>query len=175
MNTEKYLIAYFAQKGNEETSNSAKLASQASALLKDKGVDFDTFVITPTEEYPSDPEAFRLATKAEKDLKARPELTAKHGGMKYVKGILLIAPNWYDSVPAAVFTFLDEYDFTGKRLVPVISSKENAAAVREEIRDFLPNTWVLDGVDVLEGQTADASAELKKAVEQLFQPSTSKH
>ncbi|MDE6558328.1 MAG: hypothetical protein K2K29_00380, partial [Muribaculaceae bacterium] len=131
--------------------------------------------ITPTEEYPSDPEAFRIATKAEHDLKSRPELTAKHGGMKYVKDILLIAPNWYDSVPAAVFSFLDDYDFTGKRVVPVISTKEDAVKVRCEIRDFLPTTWVLDGVDVLEDNTADASAEMKEAVAQLFQPSTSKH
>ncbi|MDE6810927.1 MAG: NAD(P)H-dependent oxidoreductase [Muribaculaceae bacterium] len=175
MNTEKYLIAYFAQKGKEETSNSAKLATQAAALLKEKGVEFETFVITPTEEYPSDPEAFRIATKAEHDLKSRPQLTAKLGGMKYVKDILLIAPNWYDSVPAAVFSFLDEYDFTGKRVVPVISTKEEASEVRKELRDFLPDTWVLDGVDVLEKDTEDATSELKKAVEQLFQPSTSKH
>ncbi len=175
MNTEKYLIAYFAQKGNEETSNSAKLAKQAEALLKEKGVEFETFVITPTEEYPSDPKLFEVATKAEKDLKSRPELTAKYGGMKYVKDILLIAPNWWDSVPTPVLTFFDSYDFTGKRVVPVISTKEPAGKVREEIRHFLPNTWVLDGVDVAEENTEDASKELAEAVAQLFQPSTSKH
>ncbi|MDE7463139.1 MAG: NAD(P)H-dependent oxidoreductase [Muribaculaceae bacterium] len=175
MNTEKYLIAYFSQKGKEETSNSAKLAKQAAELLKAKGVDFETFVITPTEEYPSDPALFEKVTKSENELKARPELTAKYGGMKYVKGILLIAPNWWDSVPAAVRTFFDEYDFTGKRVVPVISTKESAAKVRQGVRDFLPNTWVLDGVDVPEDKTDSASAELSEAVAQLFQPSTSKH
>ncbi|MDE6273338.1 MAG: NAD(P)H-dependent oxidoreductase [Muribaculaceae bacterium] len=175
MNTEKYLVAYFAQKGKEETSNSAKLAKQAEALLKEKGVDIETFVITPTETYPEDPEAFLIATKAEKELKSRPELTAKLGGMKYVKDILLIAPNWYDSVPAAVLTFLDSYDFTGKRVVPVISTKDPADKVRQEIRNFLPNTWVLDGVDVEENSTEDASKELSEAISQMFQPSTSKH
>lgn len=175
MNTEKYLIAYFAQKGKEKTSNCAQIADELAELLKAKGIDFDSFVITPTEEYPSDPEAFKIATKAELDLKARPELVAKHSGMKYVKGILLIAPNWYDSVPAPVYTFLDSYDFTGKRVVPVISSKEKSDVVRQKIRDFLSNTWVLDGVDVIEGQTSDASAILEKAIDQLFQPSTSKY
>lgn len=175
MNTEKYLIAYFAQKGKEDSSNCAKLAKQAAELLKAKNVDYDTFVITPTETYPEDAEAFRIATKAEKDLKARPELTAKYGGMKYVKGILLISPNWYDSVPAAVFTFLDGYDFSDKRVVPVVSTKDPAKEVRKEIRDFLPNTWVLDGVDVEEGASADAAKEVTEAIAQLFQPSVSKH
>ncbi len=173
MNTEKYLIAYFAQKGNENSSNSAKIAKQAAELLKQRGVDYDTFVITPTETYPEDEKEFLTAAKAEIDLKARPELTAKHGGMKYVKDILLIAPNWFDSVPAPVFTFLDEYDFTGKRVVPVISTKEPAEKVRHEIRNFLPNTWVLNGVDIVEG--ADNSSALSSAIDQLFQPSTSKH
>lgn len=175
MNTEKYLIAYFAQKGNEKTSNSAKLAKQATEILKSKGVEFETFVISPTESYPEDPKLFEMATKSEKELKARPELTAKYGGIKYVKDILLIAPNWWESVPAAVLTFLDEYDFTGKRIVPVISTKEDAAKVREEVRKFLPNTWVLNGVDVPEESTADATKQLTEAVDQLFQPSTSKH
>lgn len=167
MNTEKYLIAYFAQKGKEESSNCAKIASRAAEILKDKGVDFESFVITPTEEYPSYPEAFRIATKAEHDLKARPELTAKHSGMKYVKDILLIAPNWYDSLPAAVFSFLDGYDFTGKRVVPVISSEKSAAAVRSEVRDFLPNTWVLDGVDILDDDQ-NKEAALNSAIAQLL-------
>lgn len=168
MNTEKYLIAYFAQKGKEETSNSAKLARRAAEILKGKGVDLDTFVITPTEEYPSDPSEFETATKSELRLKARPQLTARHGGMKYVKDILLISPNWWESVPAPVFTFLDSYDFTGKRVVPVISTKDPAAKVREEIRNFLPNTWVLPGVDVKDSATDDASKELNEAIDQLL-------
>lgn len=168
MNTENYLIAYFAQKGNEESSNSAKIAKQTAELLKAKGLEFETFVITPTETYPADKEAFMIATKAEKDLKARPELTAKYGGMKYVKDIIIIAPNWYDSVPAAVFTFLDSYDFTGKRVLPVISTKEPAKSVRQEIRNFLPNTDVFDGVDVNESDSADASKELKEALGQIL-------
>lgn len=175
MNTEKYLIAYFAQKGNEETSNSAKLAKLAADLLKIKGVEYDTFVITPTETYPEDAKEFEIATKAEKELKTRPELTAKHSGMKYVKDILLISPNWYDSVPAAVFSFLDGYDFTGKRVVPVITTKQPAEIVRKEIRDFLPNTWVLPGVDVLDSESDNAEKQIEEAVAQLFQPSTSIH
>lgn len=175
MNTEKYLIAYFAQKGKEETSNSARLAQQAAKLLKEKGVGYEIFNITPTETYPENREEFDLATKGEKELHRRPELTHKHGGMKYVKDILLIAPNWWEALPAAVLTFFDQYDFSGKRIVPVISTIDDARKVRLEVRAFLPNTWVTDGVDVPESKTDDATAELKEAVDQLFAPSQSKY
>lgn len=174
MNTEKVLVAYFVRKGKEDSANSVKLAKQALEMLKAKGVDADSFAITPVETYPDDQAEFEAITKEENRLHRRPELVGKYSGMRYVKRILLIAPNWWEALPNGVLTFFDDYDFTGKRIVPVISTREPAEKVRMEVRDFLPNTWILDGVDVMEGNTADASAELTKAIDQLFQPSTSK-
>lgn len=175
MKPEKILIAYFARKGAEKTSNCAKLAEQLAEQLKARNVDYDTFAIVPTEIYPDDPANFEMVTKIEKENKARPEVVDKFGGMSHVTGILLVAPNWWDSVPMAVLTWLDQYDMSGKRVVPVISTKDPADKVREEIRHFLPNTWVLPGVDIKDTDTAAAGPELAKAVEQLFQPSTSKY
>lgn len=175
MNTEKVLIAYFVRKGKEDTANSVKLAKKAAEMLKAKGVDAESFAITPVEIYPDNQAEFEAVTKEEKRLHRRPELVGKYSGMKYVERILLIAPNWWEALPCGVLTFFDDYDFTGKRIVPVISTREPAEKVRMEIRNFLPNTWVLDGVDVIEGNEANAEAELTKAIDQLFQPSTSKY
>lgn len=174
MNTEKILVAYFVRKGKEESANSVKLAQKALEMLKAKGVDADSFAITPVETYPEDQAEFETVTKEENRLHSRPELVGKYSGMRYVKGMLLIAPNWWEALPNGVLTFFDDYDFTDKRIVPVISTREPAEKVRMEVRNFLPNTWVLDGVDVLEGNTDNADAELGKAIDQLFQPSTSK-
>lgn len=175
MNTEKVLVAYFVRKGKEESANSVKLANQALEMLKAKGVDADSFAITPVEIYPDNQAEFEAITKEENRLHRRPELVGKYSGMRHVERILLIAPNWWEALPNGVLTFFDDYDFTGKRIVPVISTREPAGKVRMEVRHFLPNTWVLDGVDVMEDETADASAELSKAIDQLFQPSTSKY
>lgn len=175
MKPEKILIAYFSQKGKEKTSNSAKLAARLAELLKARNVDFESFAIVPTEIYPEDKANFELATRTELESNARPAVVDKFGGMSHITGILLVAPNWYDSVPMPVLTWLDEYDFSDKRVVPVISTTDSAAKVREEVRKFLPHTWVLEGVEVKDTDTDNASAELTKAVDQLFQPSTSKY
>lgn len=176
MKPEKILIAYFTTKGNEKTSNCAKLAAQAEEMLKDKNVAFDTFAIVPVESYPADPSAFEMATKAEKERRVRPEIVGKYsnGAMKDITGVLMIAPNWWDSLPQAMFTFMDQHDFAETRVVPVISTRDDAEHVRMEVRDFLKN-WVLPGVDVKEGNTADAKAELEEAIAQLFEPSKSKY
>lgn len=174
MNTEKVLVAYFVRKGKEDSANSVKIAQKALELLKAKGVDASSFAITPVEIYPEDQAEFEAITKEENRLHRRPELVGKYSGMRYVERILLIAPNWWESLPNGVLTFFDDYDFTGKRIVPVIATREPAEKVRMEVRDFLPHTWVLEGVDVKDGDQVNLDAELEKAIDQLFQPSTSK-
>ncbi|MDE7181235.1 MAG: hypothetical protein K2N88_08585 [Muribaculaceae bacterium] len=171
MNTEKVLVAYFVRKGKEDSANSVKLAKKLEALLKAKGVDYNTFAITPTEIYPEDAAEFEAVTKEENHAKARPELVGKYSGMKYVDRMVVIAPNWWESLPTGVLTFFDDYDMTGKRVVPVIATSDDAKKVRLEVRDYLPHTWVLEGVDVKDdGTEADTDAALAKAVEQLFEP-----
>lgn len=174
MNTEKVLVAYFVRKGKEDSANSVKLADKAVEMLKAKGVDVNTFAITPVETYPEDPAEFEAVTKEENRAKSRPELVGKYSGMKYVDRMLVIAPNWWESLPTGVLTFFDDYDFTGKRVVPVISTKDDAKKVRLEVRDYLPHTWVLEGVDVKEDDS-DADSKLQTAIDQLFQPSESKY
>lgn len=175
MRTEKILIAYFSQKGKEETSICAKLAKMAEEMLKAKNVDFDTFAVVPVETYPEDQAAFEMVTKAEKERRVRPEIVGKFspGEMKKITGVLMIAPNWWDSLPQAMYTFMDSEDFAETRVVPVISTRDDAKNVRMEVRDFLKN-WVLSGVDVKEDDS-DAQAKLQEAIEQLFEPSTSKY
>ncbi len=176
MKAEKILIAYFSQKGKEETSNCAKLAKKAGEMLKAKNVDFDTFAIVPVETYPEDPSAFEMATKAEKERRVRPEIVGKYskGEMKDITGVLMIAPNWWDSLPQAMFTFMDEEDFSKTRVVPVIATLDDAEHVRMQVRDFLQN-WVLPGVDVNDKEVDNAEPKLQVAIDQLFEPSKSKY
>ncbi|MBD5301423.1 MAG: hypothetical protein HDS16_00220 [Bacteroides sp.] len=174
MNTQKVLVAYFVRKGKEDSANSVKLAAKAEEMLKAKGVDYNTFAITPVEIYPENQAEFEAVTKEENRAKSRPELVGKYSGMKHVDRILLIAPNWWESLPTGVLTFFDDYDFTGKRVVPVISTNEDAKKVRLEVRDYLPHTWVLEGVDVKENDSNE-DAQLQAAIDQLFQPSESKY
>lgn len=176
MRPEKILIAYFSQKGKEETSNSAKLAKIAENLLKAKNVEFETFAVVPVETYPSDPKEFETVTKLEKERRVRPEIVGRfsRGEMKDMTGVIMIAPNWWDSLPQAMFTFMDAEDFAKTRVVPVIATKDDAKNVHMELRNFLQN-WVLPGVDVKEDEMDSAEAKVEEAIAQLFEPSESKY
>ncbi|MDE6231517.1 MAG: hypothetical protein K2M37_07860 [Muribaculaceae bacterium] len=167
MKNNKILLAYFTRKGHESTSNCAILAATAENILKQKGVEFDTFAIEPVETYPEDQEQFLAVTKLEKENNARPAIVGKYSGMKDIGGILLIVPNWWDCVPQAVLTWLDDYDFSRTTIQPVISTTMPADNVERELRNFVQND-VLDAVEVKDVDTERAVAELEKAVESLL-------
>ena len=48
----------------------------------------------------------------------RPELSTNVEDMSQYDTILLGYPNWWASIPLPVASFLKEYDFTGKTIVP---------------------------------------------------------
>ncbi len=169
MDANKILVAYFIQKG-KETSGSKKIADQVFKALVSKGNDVTEFAITPVEIYPEDKASFEGVTRIEKETRTRPELVGKVGKMQDYNRVVIVAPNWYDDVPMAVYSFLDKYDFTGKRVVPIINHAGTGyVKACESIRDFLPHTWVLNGVGI-EGADDDGKG-VSEAIEQLFQPS----
>lgn len=146
---DKILIAYFVQKDKDKTSSCRKVADLLGSGLKAKGIDYSTFAITPTEDYPEDRENFELATKTEKEQRHRPELVGKYSGMKYVGKIILVAPNWWNDLPMAVYTFLDTYDFSEKKILPVIvHGGDGGEETTKKLRDFLHKVWVLPTISI---------------------------
>lgn len=168
------LIAYFLQKGKTEETQCQKVVAQLGEALKAKGEEFSTFAITPTEEYPSERENFEIVTKLEKENRKRPELTSKYSGMKDVTHLILVAPNWWNDLPMAVYSFLDTYDFAEKKIVPVIvHGGDGAEEITASLRDFLHKNWILPTVAI--GNVENDQAEIDKAIDELFQKSVSKY
>lgn len=114
----RYLIAYFQPIGNQ--SNSAKVAEAIEDHLEQKGHQARMFAITPVEAYPADENEFMAATKAEAEHRSRPEIVGKVSDGYYanIKDIILVAPNWWNSLPMAVFSFFDQHDNHYKRIIP---------------------------------------------------------
>lgn len=52
---------------------------------------------------------------------ARPELAAHVEDMNQYDVIILGYPNWWASIPMPIASFLEEYDFSGKTIVPFCS------------------------------------------------------
>lgn len=107
----KTLVAYFSKTGN--TKRVAELIAEV------KGADL--YEIKEKIEYTKEdldwknPES--RATKEMGDLDAKPEVLGKCENFDQYDTVFLGFPIWRYTIPKVVLTFLEDYDFTGKKLI----------------------------------------------------------
>ena len=115
----KVLIVYFSRTGenynvgNVEVGNTAIMASYMKEYLK-----ADSFEIVPVNKYPdSYDECLKVATK-EKNEDARPAIESKLDDISKYDTIFIGYPIWWGEIPQIVYTFMEEYDLSGKTIIP---------------------------------------------------------
>lgn len=157
------LVAYFSRIGNIDAENVVDAVSSASvvtqgndllgnteymATLIQKAVGGDIHFIETSEKYPSeyddsDDNVLDIQANKENRENARPELATHIKNLEEYNTIFLGFPNWYGDMPMAVYSFLDEYDLTGKKIYLFNSS--GGGGVRNaysEVSDLEPNAKV---------------------------------
>ncbi|MDO4493672.1 MAG: flavodoxin [Clostridia bacterium] len=107
----KVLIAYFSWSGNTR--------GVAQEIQRQTGADL--FEISPLNPYSDDYNTVLMEAQRDQHDKARPELDAHIENFDQYDVILLGYPNWWASIPMPIATFLEEYDFSGKIIVPFCS------------------------------------------------------
>lgn len=105
------LIAYFSWGGNT--------AGIAEEIQAQTGADL--FEITMVEPYSTDYNTVLDEAQRDQNEQARPELATHVENMDEYDTILLGYPNWWASIPMPIASFLEEYDFSGKTIVPFCS------------------------------------------------------
>ena len=75
--------------------------------------------------------------------------------------IYLGYPNWYGTMPMAVFTFLESYDFSGKTIVPYCTHEGSGMGSSErDIKKLCPKARVLPGLAIRGGSVDGADKDL---------------
>ena len=128
----KILIAYFTWAENTQVENPEEVdvdaTTSASVLLPgntakmagwiQQKVGGDLFSIVVSEPYSSDYDECLDRAADEKAENARPELVNHVDNMEDYDVVFLGFPNWWYTAPMAIFSFIEEYDFSGKTVVP---------------------------------------------------------
>ena len=107
----KVLIAYFSWGGNTR-GIAEEIRSQTGA---------DLFEISPVHPYSTDYNTVLMEAQEDQHRQARPELSEHVSNMDDYDVILLGYPNWWASIPMPIASFLEEYDFAGKTIIPFCS------------------------------------------------------
>jgi flavodoxin len=119
---EKCLIAYYSREGNNYVSGSIVNLpignTEVIAKMIQEMTEGDLFRIDTVNSYPEDYTETTEVAKKELDDNARPELSNNVKNMDSYNVIFLGYPIWWRTMPMALFTFLEEYDFSGKTIIP---------------------------------------------------------
>lgn len=92
---------------------------------------------------------------------ARPELKAYPESLEMYDTIYLGYPNYWSTMPMAVFTFLEHFDFTGKTIRPFCTHEGSGMGASErDIRRLCPGAQVEEGLAIRGCGVKSAEAEI---------------
>ena len=152
----KALIVYFSRTGenynvgNIKVGNTAIMASYIKEYLN-----ADSFEIVPVNKYPeSYDECLKVATK-EKNENARPAIESKIDDISKYNTIFIGYPIWWGEIPRIVYTFMEEYDLSGKTIIPFNTHEGSGdAGTYNTIKSKLTKSNVNTNGLALQGKTA---------------------
>jgi flavodoxin len=121
------------------------------------------FAIQTVNPYPVDAYETLDTAQIERSNNSRPKLFTHVEDMDRYDTIYLGFPIWWGTFPMPVFTFLEEYDFTGKAIIPFSTHDGSGLGNgKRDIQTLCPDAIVLDGLATRYDRVANAEADVKK-------------
>ena len=167
------LIAYFAAGENSDVDvvssasvttvdGEAKGRLRAVADMIQTQTGGTLFSIQTSVDYPGDGGALIDYAAEEQEEDARPELTSHIENPDDYDVIFVGYPTWWDDMPQALYSFFDEYDFSGKTIIPFnVHNGSRFSGTIETIQDLEPDAEVItDGFTVSERDVAGAAGDV---------------
>ena len=136
----KTLVAYFSASGV-----TAKVANKLAAA-----VGADLFEIQPEQLYTNDDlnwQNSRSRSSVEmNDRSCRPAIATTVENMAQYDAVFVGFPVWWYREPSIIDTFMEAYDFSGKKVVPFCTSGGNTmGAAAKNIQALASGATVIDG------------------------------
>lgn len=140
------LVVYFSWSGNTE--------SVANEIQAQTGADI--FEIIPAEPYTDDYNTLLDIAQEEQADGARPAIADTVENFDQYDVVYFGYPNWWGDMPMILYTFLDEYDFSGKTIAPFVTSGGSGfSGTLGTIESMEPNAVLTEGLSLGSSLAAD--------------------
>lgn len=147
----KILVAYFSHSGNTK-----KIAEEIQSKTG-----ADIFEIKTVNAYSDDYNTVLDEAKAELNDEARPELSEKVEDMAQYQTVIIGYPIWWGDMPMAVYSFLDEYDLSGKTVLPFCTHGGSGLCQTDKnIQSEEKDAKVTDGLAISDSSLDDADGDI---------------
>lgn len=155
---QKSLVVYFSWSGNTE-SVAQEIAAQTGA---------DVFKIEPQEPYTDDYDELLDIAQEEQRNSARPAIAGSIEGLDSYEVIYLGFPNWWGDMPMILYTFLEEYDLSGKTVAPFVTSGGSGFSnTVSAMKSLEPEADFLDGLSLGSSAAAEPADSVGSWLEDI--------
>jgi flavodoxin len=174
--TKKILIAYFSMPETGETNNIDAVSGSSIQVVNgkvkgnvqfvaeciQKAIGGDMFAIRTEQPYPTVHNALTDYAKNEQQKNTRPRLATRIEKLQDYDTIFLGYPIWWYDLPMALYSFLDQYDLSGKTIIPfTVHGGSRFAGTIEKIVRLEPGATVIqDGLAISRNSVARSERDI---------------
>lgn len=130
------LIVYYSRKGENYWSGGIKKLTKGNteivAEMIKEAVGGELFEIDTVKPYSDDYNTCTKEAQQELRANARPELKKYIDSLEGFDTVFVGYPNWWGTMPMAMFTFLEHYDLSGKTIIPFCTNEGSGMGSSEE-------------------------------------------
>lgn len=161
----KILTVYYSRKGqnywNGSIKNIAKGNTERVAEFIQKAVGGDLFEIDTVKTYDEDYYACIDDAQDELRANARPEVKEYMDSLDEYDTIFVGYPNWWGTCPMVVFTFLEHYDLSGKRIIPFCTNEGSGMGSSErDLKKICKGATVEHGLSIHGAESERSEAKV---------------
>ncbi len=161
----KNLIIYYSRKGQNYFGGSirsiAKGNTQTAAEFIQKAVGGDLFEVDTVNPYAADYTACTEEAKEQLRVQARPELKKYIRDISGYDTIFVCGPCWWGTFPMAIFSQLEKLDFTGKKVVALMTHEGSGLGNSErDLRQHCPGATFGKGLAVYGSEVGQSQARI---------------
>ena len=159
------LVVFYSRKGENHMPGGIQFLEKgntayAAEYIRD-AVKGDLFEIDTVTPYAAAYRECCMQAVQEAKSGARPQIKGFVEDISGYDTIFVCFPNWCGTAPMCVFTFLEHYDLTGKKIVPLCTNEGSGLANSEkDLARSCPGATVVAGLSVKGHQAKDSYEEI---------------
>lgn len=161
----KTLVVYYSRKGENHMPGGIQVLEKGNteyaAEYIQKALDADIFEIDTVKPYAANYRECCGEAFAEFKAGARPEIKGYVEDLSGYDTIFVCYPCWCGTAPMCVFTFLEHYDLTGKKIVPLCTNEGSGMANSEkDLAASCHGATVVPGLSILGHKCKDSEEQI---------------
>ena len=159
----KTLVVFYSRKGENHMPGGIQVLEKGNTAYAAEAIaralDADLFEIDTLKPYAENYRACCMEAVEEFKANARPEIKGFVEDISGYDTVFVCFPCWCGTAPMCVFTFLEHYDLTGKKIAPLCTHEGSGLAnAPAHLEKSCPGAVIAPGLAV-KGHLAKDSAE----------------